>query len=135
MLYGSEAWFLEKKQQLKFYQWVERSMVSTMCGVQLKDGKRPMELMLMLGLSETLDHLAMAGSVCWYGHVLRREDGHVFRRALGIYAEGRRNKGWPNMTWKKQVEEESMKVGLSREDVLCRSNWIVSVNLFASSLR
>ena len=24
-------------------------------------------------------------------------------------------------TWKKQVEEESMKVGLRRDDVLCRS--------------
>ena len=24
----------------------------------------------------------MANSVCWYGHVFRREDGHVLRRAL-----------------------------------------------------
>ena len=26
-------------------------------------------------------------------------------------------------TWKKQVEEESVKVGLRREDALCRSKW------------
>ena len=52
-----------------------------MCGVQLKDSKRYMDLMFMLGLKETMDQLAMVNSVCWYGHVLRREDGHVLRRA------------------------------------------------------
>ena len=28
-------------------------------------------------------------------------------------------------TWKKQIEEESMKVGLRREDAHCRSKWSV----------
>ena len=36
--------------------------------------------MFMLGLNETIDQLAMASSVRWYDHVLRREDGHVLRR-------------------------------------------------------
>ena len=35
--------------------------------------------MLMLGLSNAIDKLA----VCWYGHVLWREDGHVLRREDG----------------------------------------------------
>ena len=51
--------------------------MSDMCGVQFNDRKRPTDMMLMLGLSETMDQLAMANSVRWYGHVLRREDGHV----------------------------------------------------------
>ena len=34
--------------------------------------KRSMDLMLVLGLNETIDQLAMAESVCWYGYVLRR---------------------------------------------------------------
>ena len=38
--------------------------------------------LLMLGLCETMDQLAMASRVCWYGHVLMREDGRVLRRAL-----------------------------------------------------
>ena len=42
-----------------------------MCGVQLKDGKRSNNLMLMFGLIETIDQTAMANSVHWYGHVLR----------------------------------------------------------------
>ena len=30
----------------------------------------------------------MLNSVRWYGHVLRREDGHVGRRALEFEVEG-----------------------------------------------
>ena len=44
--------------------------------------------MNMLGLNETIDQLAMANSVRWYGHVLRREDGNVLRRALDFEVEG-----------------------------------------------
>ena len=31
-------------------------------------------------------------------------------------------KGRPKKTWKRQVEEESVKVGLRREDALCRQS-------------
>ena len=34
-----------------------------MCGVQLKDRKRSIDLMFMLGLNETIDQLAMANNV------------------------------------------------------------------------
>ena len=79
-----------------------------MCGVQLKDIKRSTDLMFMLGLRETIDQLAKANSVRWYGHVLRREDGHVLRRALDVEVEDQSNLGRPKRTWKKQVEEESL---------------------------
>ena len=38
-------------------------------------------------------------------------------------------------TQKRQVEEESMKVGLRKEDALCRSKWSVVVNQIAAVLR
>ena len=44
----------------------------------------------MFGLNKTIDQLAMANSVCWYGHVLRGEDGHVLRRALHFEVECQR---------------------------------------------
>ena len=87
-------------------------MVRAMCGVQLKDRKRSMDF--MLGLNETIDQLAIANSVRWYDHVLRREDGHILRRALDFEVEGQRMKGRLKRTWKKQVEEGSVKVGLRR---------------------
>ena len=95
-------------------------MLRTMCEVQLKDRKRADDL--MLGLNEMIDQLAMTNSVHWYGHVLRR--------ALDFEAEGR-----PKRTWKKQVEEESMNVGVSRKDPLCRSKWVVGVSQIAAGLR
>ena len=61
-----------------------------MCGVQLKDRKRSMDFMIMLGLNEASNPLVESNSVHWYGHVLRREDGHVFRRALDFEVEGQR---------------------------------------------
>ena len=47
----------------------------------------------MLGLSKTIDQLAMANTVCWYGYVLGREDGDVLRRALDSEFEDQRKKG------------------------------------------
>ena len=51
--------------------------------MQHRDRKRSRDLMFMRGLKETIDQLAMANSVRWDGHVLRREDGHVLRREDG----------------------------------------------------
>ena len=72
-----------------------------MCRVQLKDRKRSTDLMIMLGLRETIDQLAMANSVHWYDHVLRREDGHILRRPLDFEVESQMKKGRPKRTWKK----------------------------------
>ena len=77
----------------------------------------------------------MVSSVRWHGHMLIREDGHVLRRALDFYIEGHRKKGWPKRTWVRQVEEESVKIGMRREDAVCRSKWSVDVNQIAAGLR
>ena len=49
--------------------------------------------MLMMCLNERIDQLAMANSVCWYGHVLRW--------ALDYQADGQRKKRRPKRTWKR----------------------------------
>ena len=125
ILYGSEALCL-KESEMGILRRTQRSMVRAMRGVQLKDRKRSMDLMFMLGLKETIDQLAMANSVRWYGHVLRR--------ALGFEVEGQRKKGRLKRTWKKQVEEEIVNIGLRREDALCRSKCSVGVNQIATCL-
>ena len=79
--------------------------------------------------------MSKANSVHWYGHVLLRENGQVLRRALNFEVEGQKKKGRPNRTWKKQAEEESVKIGLRRKDVLCRLKWSFGVNLIVAGLR
>ena len=49
-------------------------MVRGICGVQLKDNKRSMDLMLKLGLNEKMDQLAMLNCVCQCYYVLRSEE-------------------------------------------------------------
>ena len=66
-----------------------------MCGVLLKDRKGYTYFMFLLGLNEAMDQLAIENSVRWYGRVLRREDGHVLRRALDFEVEGQRKKWRP----------------------------------------
>ena len=110
-------------------------MVRVMSGVQLKVRNRSTDLMFMLGLSETIDQLAMANSVRWDDHVLRGEDHHILRRALDFEVEAQKKKGRPKRTLKKLVEEESVKVGLGKKDALCRSNWSDVVNQISAGLR
>ena len=86
-------------------------MMRAMCFVQHKDVKRAKNLMLNFCLNKTIDHqLAMANSMSWYGHVLKREDGQV---------ESQMKKWKLKRTWKKQVDEESIKVGLHRKGAIC----------------
>ena len=70
ILYGSETSYLIES-EMGILRMIERSMVRAVCGVQLKDKKRSMDFILMLGLSETMEKLVMANSFRWYGHVLR----------------------------------------------------------------
>ena len=49
--------------------------------------------------------IAKANGVRWYGHVLRRDDGHLFRKALEFEVKGKRKRERPKKTWKTQVEK------------------------------
>ena len=48
-------------------------------------------------------------------------------RAFDFEVEDQRKEGRPKRTWKKQVDEERMKVGLSREVGLFQSKLIVGI--------
>ena len=48
----------------------------------------------------------VSGKQRWYGHVLRKEDSYVFRKALDIEVEDQRRKERPKRRCRKQVEEE-----------------------------
>ena len=66
---------------------------------------------------------------------MRREDGHILRGALDFDVDSQRKKGRPKRMCKKQVEEESMKVGLRRKGALCRSKLSFGVNKIVAGLR
>ena len=63
--------------------------------------------------------------------MLRRDDGHVLRKALELEVKGKRKRGRPKKTWKTQEEKESKSVGLEKEDALNRARWKVGVGEIA----
>ena len=71
ILYGSKAWCL-KESNIGISQRTEEIHGDSNVWSRAKKIDRSMNLMLMLGLNETIDQLAMANSVRWYGDVLRR---------------------------------------------------------------
>ena len=92
MLYGSETWCL-RGNETAILRMTERAMVRAMCGAKLMEKKRTEDLMEMLGLRDTVVQMAKANGVRWYGHVLRRDDGHVLRKALEFEVRGKRKPG------------------------------------------
>ena len=55
--------------------------------------------MEMLGLKETVVQMVKTNGVRWYGHVLRRDDEQVLRKALGFEVKGNRKRGRPKKMW------------------------------------
>ena len=102
MFYGSETWCL-RENEIAILRRTERAMVRAMCGAKRMEKKSTEDLMEMLGLKETVVRMAKGNVVRWYGHVLRRDDGHVLRKALEFEVKGKRKRG----RLKKTLEDAS----------------------------
>ena len=89
---ASETWCL-RENEMAILRRTEITMVRAMCGAKLMEKKRTEDLMELLGLKETDVQMAKANGVSWYGHVLRRDDGHVLRKALEFEVRGKRKPG------------------------------------------
>ena len=109
-------------------------MVRAMCGAKLMEKKRTEDLMEMFRLKETVVLMAKANGVRWYGHVLRRDDGHVLRKALEFEVRGKRKPGRPKKTWKMQVEKESKSLSLVKKDAMNRARWRMGVKEIAAGV-
>ena len=55
--------------------------------------------------------------------MLRREEGNVLREAPNFEADGLRERDKPKSTWKRKVEKEMKKIGLTKEDATNRVRW------------
>ena len=53
----------------------------------------------------------------WFGHVKRRDENSIIRRALELEVEGRRPVDRPKKTWSKVVEEDMRKFKNITEDM------------------
>ena len=72
--------------------------------------------------------------VRWYGHVLRRGDGHVLRKVLEFEVKGKSKLARPKKTWKTKKEKESKSVRLEKKDAMNRAKWRVGVRVVADKV-
>ena len=56
--------------------------------------------MEMLGLKKTLDRMAKANGVNWYGHVIGREDDNILKVMI-MEVNEQQKRGRPKLTWKR----------------------------------
>ena len=75
-------------------------------------GKKMEDLMEMLGLKETFNRMAKANGVRRNGHVIRRDDDNIQKKAMMMEVNGKRKRERPKLTWRRYVEESVKKVGL-----------------------
>ena len=59
----------------------------------------------------------------WYGHVMRRDEEYVGKRAMGIEVQGSRRRGRPKKRWADCVKDDVREKGLSGEEVYDRAAW------------
>ena len=72
--------------------------------------------MEILGLRETSDRMAKANGVRWYGHVIRRDDDNILKKAMMLEVNGQRKRRRPKLTRRRQVEQSVKKVALKIEE-------------------
>ena len=65
-------------------------MLRAICVIQLKDRKRPKELLHVLEVSEAIDQMAIVNSVHWCGYLSCKENCHIFRGVLEFEVECQR---------------------------------------------
>ena len=61
-----------REKEMAILRRTQKTIIQAMRGVRLLDRKNSQELMDMLGTKESLDRMAKASSMRWYGHVLRQ---------------------------------------------------------------
>ena len=67
--------------------------------------------------------------------MLKRDDNRVLRVGLDLEVSGKRKRGRLKKTWKKQVEEETEKIGFNKEDVPNRAKRRDGVRLIAEGMK
>ena len=64
---------------------------------------------------ENLEHRLGKTRLKWFGHVKRRDENSILRRAIELEVEGRRPVGRPKKIWSKVVEEDMRKLNITED--------------------
>ena len=116
LMYGAETWALTKLEV------AEMRMLRWMCAVTKLDkiGNESIRGTTKVG---EITKKVQERRLKWYGHVMRREEHYVGRRALVMKVQGRMKRGRPKRRWLDKVNDDIKDMGLSADDVYDRATW------------
>ena len=101
-------------------------MLRWMCGVTKLDKIRNERIRGTTKVAE-ITKKVQERRLKWYGHVMRREEHYVGRRAMVMTVQGRRKRGIPKRRWldtlKDAIKDAIKEKGLSGDDVYDRATW------------
>ena len=104
-----------------FFNLNENQSIMTICGFPLSKFKIYNSMSQMM-CDYLYSIVLVSYRLKWFGHV-RREEGHVLRRAVELEVVGKRLVGRPRKTWGQGVEEDLRHLNV-REDMVCdRQQW------------
>ena len=67
--------------------------------------------------------------------MIRRDDDNILKKTKMMEVNGKRKRGRPKMTRRRQVEERVKKVGLKTEEAADRTRWREGVRAIAEGMR
>ena len=103
LLYGSEMWVLQKKNERKMKAVEMRSSLHRICGVSLPDRIHNEEVHRMAGTSEDVTVRMKKNVLSWFGHVERmRNNG---KKDVNRKVSGKRGRGRPRLTFENTVSK------------------------------
>ena len=121
MLYGAETWPTTREIERRVRS-ADCRMLRYMAGVRWEDYVSNEEVVRRCGLEDVVSVMRRR-RLRWYGHVERRDEEHILRRAMEMEVAGRRPRGRPRKTWRETIEEDMRGLGLRRRDVYDRGKW------------
>ena len=72
---------------------------------------------------ENIEHRLRKTRLRWFGHVNRRDENSILKRAMELEVEGRRPVGRPKKTWSKIVEKDLRKLNIMEDMAEERHQW------------
>jgi exonuclease III len=120
MLYGSECWALRRQEEQRLHV-AEMKMLRWAAGVTRLDKIRNEYVRGSLKVAP-VGEKARESRLRWYGHVCRRGEDHIVRKALQLDA-GRRGPGRPPATWLSTVKNDMRVLQIDSEMAQDRGAW------------
>ena len=98
LLYGTETWVLQKKNERK-RNAVEMRSLRRICGVSLADRIRNEEVHRIAGTSEDVTVRMKKNVLSWFGHVERMSNERMSKKMYDGKVSGKRGRGRPRFTF------------------------------------